>query len=182
MKRLLLIVLPVLLIVGCSKEPINYETTLDERWGELFYTKDTNKPYSGPVFSLYEGSSMERGTGILKEGKKDGLWIETSPVDRWVISKVIYKNGDPWDGNLINWYENGQNESEVNYKDGKEDGLWTKWYKNGQMEREETYKEGEEDGLGTSWYENGQKSSEGTYKDGKEISFKMWNSDGSVKE
>jgi hypothetical protein len=33
MKRLLLIVLPLLLIVGCSKEPINYETTLIERDG-----------------------------------------------------------------------------------------------------------------------------------------------------
>jgi antitoxin component YwqK of YwqJK toxin-antitoxin module len=34
MKRLLLIVLPLLLIVGCSSpEPINYETTLVERDG-----------------------------------------------------------------------------------------------------------------------------------------------------
>jgi antitoxin component YwqK of YwqJK toxin-antitoxin module len=36
------------------------------------------------------------------------------------------------------------------------------------------------DGLHTEWYENGQKKVEETYKDGKEISFKMWNSDGSV--
>ena len=33
MKRLLLIVLPLLLIVGCSKEPINYENTLIKRDG-----------------------------------------------------------------------------------------------------------------------------------------------------
>ena len=39
MKRLLLIVLPLLLIVGCSKEPINYETTLIER--------DVNKVFNG---------------------------------------------------------------------------------------------------------------------------------------
>ena len=32
-KKLLLITLPLLLIVGCSKEPINYETTLIERDG-----------------------------------------------------------------------------------------------------------------------------------------------------
>ena len=36
---------------GSVKEPINYETTLIER-NDVFYTKDTNKPYSGDVFSL----------------------------------------------------------------------------------------------------------------------------------
>jgi len=41
MKKTLLITL--LLIVGCSKEPINYETTLIEKDG-INYTKDTNKP------------------------------------------------------------------------------------------------------------------------------------------
>ena len=33
MRKLLLITLPLLLIVGCSKKPINYETTLIERDG-----------------------------------------------------------------------------------------------------------------------------------------------------
>ena len=33
MRKLLLITLPLLLIVGCSKDPINYETTLIERDG-----------------------------------------------------------------------------------------------------------------------------------------------------
>jgi len=33
MKKTLLIILPLLLIVGCSKEPINIETTLVERDG-----------------------------------------------------------------------------------------------------------------------------------------------------
>ena len=62
MKRLLLIVLPLLLIVGCSKEHINYDNTLDERDG-VYFTKDTNKPYSGPVFSLYDdGKKKDEGT------------------------------------------------------------------------------------------------------------------------
>ena len=53
--RKTLIILPLLLIVGCTStpEPINYETTLIEREG-IFYTNDTNKPYSGQVFSLYK--------------------------------------------------------------------------------------------------------------------------------
>ena len=130
MKRLLLIVLPLLLIVGCSKEPINYETTLVER-DDVFYTQDTNEPYSGPVFSLYLGG-YKRNEGILKDGK--------------MISKTEW-----------NWYKNGQKKSEQTYKDGKKDGLWTGWYENGQKWYEENYKNGKEDGLSTTWYENGQK-------------------------
>ena len=56
MKKTSLIITALMLVVGCGsseKEPINYETTLIERDG-VHYTKDTNKPYSGPVFSLYE--------------------------------------------------------------------------------------------------------------------------------
>ena len=81
MKRLFLIVLPLLLIVGCSKEPINYETTLIERDG-VYYTKDTNKPYSGPVFSLNE-RGLNKRESILEDGKM-----------------ITYME--------ITWYENGQ--------------------------------------------------------------------------
>ena len=109
MKRLLLIVLPLLLIVGCSSpEPINYEETLNERDG-VFYTKDTNKPYSGQVFSLFEdGKKKEDGT--LKDGKM-----------------ITYK--------YFKYYQNGQKMRESFYKDGKEDGLRTELYENGQMKR-----------------------------------------------
>ena len=91
MKKILLITL--LLIVGCSKpEPINYETTLVNRKG-VFYTNDTNKPYSGPVFSLYDdGKKKEEGN--FKDGKSDGVWTE--------------------------WNWNGQKEWERTYKDGEE--------------------------------------------------------------
>ena len=92
MKRLLLIVLPLLLIVGCSSpEPINYEETLNERDG-VFYTKDTNEPYSGPVFSLYDDGKKNK-EGTFKDGKEDGLWT--------------------W------WFENGQKKSEPIWKDGE---------------------------------------------------------------
>jgi len=215
MKRLLLIVLPLLLIVGCSKsvdettliekngvmylpnsdkpytgevftnystgekeyqgtyekgllvsysylikdgsvkEPINYETTLIERDG-VFYTKDTNKPYSGQVFSLNDvGKKKEEG--ILKDGK--------------MISKTEWE-----------WYNNGQKESEENFKDGKLDGLETQWNYNGKKFVEGTWKDGKQDGLWTTWYINGQKEMEGIFKDGNGVSFTSWNKDGSVKE
>ena len=117
MKKLLLIGLPLLLIVGCSKtEPINYETTLIERDG-VYYTKDTNKPYSGPVFSL-----DDKGRNKIESNLEDGKLIS-------------YKE--------FQWYENGQKYIEIPYKNGKVDGLATKWYENGQKMTEGTFKDGE---------------------------------------
>ena len=119
MKKTLLIITALMLVVGCSKEPekepINYETTLIERDG-VHYTKDTNKPYSGPVFSLYEnGQKMSEGT--MKDGKPDGL--------------------------LTSWYENGKKELEATVKDGELDGLLTSWYENGKMKIKGTLKDDE---------------------------------------
>ena len=178
MKRLW-IILFVLLIVGCSKEPINYEETLNERDG-VFYTKDTNKPYSGQVFSLYEdGKKYDEGT--LKDGRMisrtEWSWYDNGQK----LSEITYKNREK-DGLETNWYENGQKNEEGTWKDGKEDGLWTNWYYNGQKWWEITYKDGKEGGIRTTWYENGQKRWEGTYKDGNIVSYKRWNEDGSLIE
>ena len=96
MKKTLLITL--LLIVGCSKEPINYETTLVDGDG-VYYTEDTVKPYSGEVFSLYELGGRKKSETTLKDGKLDGLWTS--------------------------WYWNQKKEKEGTYKDGRLDGEWT---------------------------------------------------------
>ena len=124
MKRLLLIVLPVLLIVGCSK-PINDETLIDK--DGLKYHPETKELYSGKVFQNRMGGKKEF-EGSYKEGKKDGLWT--------------------------NWYENEQKSSEITYKNGKQyiirtykngkrEGFWTWWYANGQKFYEDVYKDGE---------------------------------------
>ena len=157
MKRLLLIVLPLLLIVGCSSpEPINYETTLVERDG-VYYTQDTNQPYSGPVFSL-DGKGRNKRESILEDGKM-----------------ITYKD--------LEWYENGQKKVEQTYKNGERDGLVTVWYENGQKREKGTSKNDKLDGLYTRWYENGQKEIEETHKDGKVVELiGRWNEDGIVRK
>ena len=48
MRKLLLITLQLLLIVGCSKEPINYETTLIERdWLYTNWYENGQKRFEG---------------------------------------------------------------------------------------------------------------------------------------
>jgi antitoxin component YwqK of YwqJK toxin-antitoxin module len=191
MRKLLLITLPLLLIVGCSKEPINYETTLIERDG-VFYTKDTNKPYSGPVFYIYE-NGQNKQEGYFKEGMMNSHWTYYFE-DGKKNGEGSYLNGDGTDSGITGipmngrvgkwtfWYENGKKEYEGTYKDGKQDGLVTQWYENGQIFWKGTLKDGEQQGLHTYWYENGKKSFEETYKDGELISKKEWNEDGSVIE
>ena len=93
MKKTLLIVLPLLLIVGCSseKEPINIDTTLNESEG-IFYTKYTKKPYTGHVFHMHKpGQKMAEGS--LVDGKMDGKGII--------------------------WSENGEEKNEVTFREGE---------------------------------------------------------------
>ena len=88
---------------------------------------------------------------------------------------------EPFTGKLIIYYENGQKKGEGNYKEGKQDGLWTWWDENGKKKREGNYKEGKLDGLWTHWYENGQKKSEGTVKEGKLDGLRTeWDENGHV--
>jgi antitoxin component YwqK of YwqJK toxin-antitoxin module len=191
MKRLLLIVLPLLLIVGCSKEPINYETTLIQRKG-VFYTKDTNKPYSGQVFSLYENGQKKK-EGTYKDGKKDGVWTKW---DKWgSVREEIWKDGEKvglwtWWGNddhtnfkEFTYYSNGKKERQQFYEDEKL-SFTKEWYVNGMIKSQGIPKDGkvDGDGLWTYWYHNGQKKKEVTIKDGKWVSKKYWNEDGSVEE
>jgi len=198
MKRLLLIVLPLLLIVGCSQKPVD-ETTLIEKEG-VMYLPNSDTPYTGEVFTNYDTGQKEyQGTyenGLLvsysylhKDGSvkepvngenlidRGGLLYETNGQKPYTGDVFeLHKDGSrkytgllkggKKDGLWTDWYRNGQKEEERTYKDGEVDGLWTDWYEDGQKKFEVTYKNGKKDGLGTYWYENGQKSSEGTFKDG----------------
>ena len=148
MKHTLLIITALMLVVGCSK-PINEDSLIDRNG--VKYQQDSQKPYSGKVFRLYD-TGENKNEGIYKDGKLEGLWIE--------------------------WYENGQKKLEVTFKDGKEDGIDTRWYENGQKKAEGTYKDGKPDGKLTWWYENGQKEEEGTFKDGRLIESSAWDEDG----
>ena len=163
MKQTLLIITALMLVVGCGgsekepeKEPINInELVFKDRKGNtdsrsrsrIYYTKDTNIPYSGKAFRLYEnGQKWQEAT--FKDGELDGLFTA--------------------------WHENGQKETEGNYKNGEKDGKWTGWYGNGQKELAVTIKDGKEDGKATKWYKNGQMREETTFKDGSLISVNYW--------
>ncbi len=188
--KILLIVLPLLLIVGCSK-PIN-ESTLIKR-GEHMYEANATKPFSGKVFELHE-NGQKAFDGNYKDGFKHGNWTYFTEVGSgkyevsftagsYNLAVFTDKEGTTYTGSPITrepekggTYLFQEKSGEYDFSIlplgyaiityGERDGLWTKWYENGQKVEEGTYKDGERDGLWTKWYENGQKVEEGTYKDG----------------
>jgi antitoxin component YwqK of YwqJK toxin-antitoxin module len=181
MKRLLLIVLPLLLIIGCSK-PVD-ETSLVEKDG-MMYLPNSDKPYTGEVFNNYSTGEKEyQGTyenGLLvsysflnKDGSlKEPINYETTLVEREGVFYTEDTN-KPYNGQVFSLWK-GEKYDEGTLKNGKKDGLWTGWYENGQKKSEENYKVGIEDGLNTEWYKNGQKKTEWSYKNGKGDGLWTW--------
>jgi formylglycine-generating enzyme required for sulfatase activity len=131
MKKLLLIVLPLLLIVGCEKNGLHTE-----------YYEDGQKKIEGNI----------------KDGKRDGLWTTWNEKGQ-KIKETTFKDYEQLSFKDITWYENGQKKYEWTYKGygrmDSEDGIHYKWYENGQKEYEGTFKDGKEDGKWTYWYEDG---------------------------
>ena len=62
------------------------------------------------------------------------------------------------------YVENGKLFNRVNYKDGKQDGLWESFYENGKLWSRVNYKDGELDGLWESYYDSGESKVQSCYK------------------
>ena len=134
MKRLLLIILPLLLIVGFSEvegqQLIPFvETYENGNIESITYHKKTQN-----------GIELVKGEGYYENGQKEG--------------EGDFKNGKP-DGLIKGWYESGKKEYERTFKDGKPDGLSTNWYENRQKWYELTWKNGEVVELIAEWNEDG---------------------------
>ena len=89
MRKLLLIRLPLLLIVGCSKEPINYENTLIKRDG---------------LYTNWYKNGQKWYELTIKDGKFDGLYTN------WYENGQKSFEGTYKDGELISkkyWNEDG---------------------------------------------------------------------------
>ena len=194
MKHTLLIITALMLIVGCGgsekepeKEPINIdELVFKDRRGNtgsssrsrIWYTKDTNIPYSGKAVEWWE-DGKKSSEATFKDGRLDGKEIvwRANGQKKWYRT---YKDGIK-DGKWAWWYSNGQKKKEGNYKNGKEDGKKTFWYENGQKQVEGTFKNEIKDGKWTYWYENGQKERKETYKNGEKKRWTEWYENGQKK-
>ena len=111
-----------------------------------------------------ESSAWQTLTSETKNGELDGElkeWYRNGQL----ASLVYWKNGK-WHGEWKRWYENGQVKWHCSYKDGKKDGEWTKWYLNGQLEYQGCYKNEVLDGEWKMWHQSGQLKYSKLYCDG----------------
>ena len=96
-------------------------------------------------------------------------------------AEINYKNGKA-EGLAKAYYPNGNLESEGNYKDDKLEGLKKVYYENGNLQAEINYKNGKAEGLARAYYENGNLQEEVNFKDGKEEGVaKVYHENGSLK-
>ena len=68
-------------------------------------------------WSEWYASGQKKSLGTYSNELEDGLWTYWSP-DGNDVSKLIIKNGHPWDGRYIVWGENGERKLERFYKNG----------------------------------------------------------------
>ena len=111
----------------------------------LFFIEGENIPADGSVYHYRNGE--KEIMGIMKNGKKDGVWVE--------------------------WHNYGRRLQET-YKDGVLDGFVSIFYKNGQKEWRHTYNNGVLEGNYTRWHRNGKRAIDGFFEDGIPVGVWAW--------
>ena len=117
MKKINLLILFAIFTIGCSQqEPVNFG--LLENKDGVYYLRNENKPFSGPVFSIegYPSGS----TGFILNGKFNGDFISTFG-DGQLRSLDTYENGSR-SGKFEYYYSNGQLSSQGVFVKDKLDG------------------------------------------------------------
>ena len=166
MKNYLIISL-LLLSVGVSQKMLNKKVMIEEKLPDsdqiIVYPPNSDEPYSGVVY--WYGGVAQLNHQTYKNGIKNGSYKEWYS---FVKEKILKLAG--------------------NYKDGKEDGLWT-YYTKGWKWKEETYIDKNISKIShyyrmDRFYRNGQIQAEGNTNfwgnyDGK---WTYYNTDGTIKE
>ena len=87
MRKLLLIVIPLLLSVGISQNKVNINNLV--QYGDKMFKENDDKPYTGRVFDLWDNGDIKL-EGSYKKGLKDRKWIYYSKNGN---RNEYYKNG-----------------------------------------------------------------------------------------
>ena len=118
---------------------------------------------------------------IIKMEDRKKQKISINSVNGQINERKTIFRGNTEQGKYEQWYENGQLNSENNYKDGEKEGIQKYWYKNGQLESKINYKNGKRDGVQKYGYDDSQLRSENNYKDDKQDGVqKYWHKNGQL--
>ncbi len=130
----------VLLTTACSGKITVSE---DEIGADVFYVKDSYKPFTGKCIVVY------RGTDLVKE-------------------EFTFRNG-VLHGQALTWYKNGQLRRKGCYQKGQISGKWEFFNEQGQKTLEANYRQDNLNGIYISLYHNGKIKEKGRYEKNKKI-------------
>ena len=91
-------------------------------------------------------------------------------ADRLVVRNgVTYQANSeiPFTGSSVTFRKNGLLQSRINYKDGKQEGLFEMFYANGRLQSRFNMKDGKKDGLSEVFWGNGQFKTRTNFKGGR---------------
>jgi antitoxin component YwqK of YwqJK toxin-antitoxin module len=163
MKKLLLIVCGISLLAGCGDGGDPDSVDLED--------PSVRKELSEKAISYGDLQMRKKGN--------DNLFFapgEDSPYSGWVKeqwgaghdkSLRHFKEGKQ-DGPYTRWYENKKKKESGHFKNGMQDGQRAEWYENGQKKEEGNFKDGQQDGVWVT-YRDGKELYRQTFKDGKEV-------------
>ncbi|KAB8036640.1 toxin-antitoxin system YwqK family antitoxin [Janthinobacterium aquaticum] len=142
-------------------------------------------------FVSYAPDGSLRARTIWRKGEPDG-WSFESHDNGVVAQKVLFQNGamlsvQKWgrngqpgvawqrdaqgreQGDVIEWYENGQRASVIAYLDGQRHGLTQTWYKDGQLQQVVPYQHGIKHGVERAWGPDGRQTMEQQWRNGEPV-------------
>lgn len=79
---------------------------------------------------------------------------------------LFYYHNQPFTGKSVSYYPNGNIATQIEFFDGKKEGLYQKYYPNNSLSFEANYKNGKQDGKIRTWWKNGVLRSESHKKNG----------------
>lgn len=91
---------------------------------------------NGEIILSYPDGKL-KAKGLLKDGKKEGLWESYhSNGNKW--SSTFYVKGKA-NGHSITYYKNGKIHYKGEYEDGQRTGKWEFYDEQGELQREEEF-------------------------------------------
>ena len=86
--------------------------------------------------------------------------------NRGIDGYYVFETDNPYNGEVIDYYDNQQIKYLAKIEFGFKEGLWTSWHQNGGKSTERNWIKGKPHGSAIEWYGNGNKSVEQNFING----------------
>jgi len=122
------------------------------------------------LFSIILFTGIGQSIGETQQGDSETQQsIAEAQIEERDGLQYRISSTNPYTGNVIGRFYNGQIRSKTRYNNGKKDGKATTWYENGRLRLDASYKEGKRHGQWIRRDPNGQIQFQRYYRDGRRV-------------